>query len=83
MGKVRAQDELAVQTACLDTAVCLGNLVERDALGNARPDGTSCQQAEEALQVLPKPGGMQRPHRINRVDAEALSAGQPTHQQPP
>ncbi len=76
--EVRAQHQLAVETACLDMAVCLGNLVERDALGNARPDGASCQQAEEALQVLPKPGGMQRPHRIDRVDAEALSAGQPT-----
>jgi hypothetical protein len=27
-----------------------------------------------------KPGRMQRPHRINRVDAEALSAGQPTQE---
>jgi hypothetical protein len=26
---------------------------------------------------------MQRPHRIDRVDAEALSAGQPTQQPPP
>ena len=41
-----AQDELALKTARLETAVCLGHLIEGDPLGDARPDGTRCQQAE-------------------------------------
>ena len=80
--EVRAQHKLAVETARLETAVCLGDLIEGDALGDARPDGASCQQAEEPLQILPEPGGMPRPHRIDRVDADALAAGEPA-QQPP
>src|SRR5262249_23741788 len=51
--------------------------------GDARPDGASCQHAEESLQVLPEPGGMPSPHRIDRVDADALAARQPTQQPPP
>ena len=39
--KVRAQDELAIETACLETAMCLCDLIERDPLGDARPDSTS------------------------------------------
>src|SRR5439155_15291817 len=81
--EVRAQDELAVETARLETAVCLGNLIEGDPLSDARPDGASCQQAEEPLKVLPEPVGMSRPHHIDRVDAEALAARQPTQQPPP
>ena len=61
--EVRAQDELALETARFETAVCLGDLIEGDPLGDARPDGASCQQAEEPLQVLPEPGGMSRPHQ--------------------
>ena len=41
------------------------------------------QQAEEPLQALPEPGGMQRPHSIDRVDADALAARLPTQQPPP
>jgi hypothetical protein len=51
--EVRAQDELA-----LEATVCLGDLIEGDPLGDARPDGASRQQAEEMLQVLAEPGGM-------------------------
>src|SRR5262245_58301425 len=51
-----AQDELALETARLETAVCLGDLIEGDPLGNARPDGARCQQPEEQLQVLAEPG---------------------------
>src|SRR5215469_5658626 len=76
--KLRAQDELAVETAGLDTAVCLGDLIEGDPLGNARPDGTSCQQSEKALQILPEPGGMLCSHQVNRIEAGACSAGQPS-----
>jgi hypothetical protein len=43
----------------------------------------SCQQAEEPLQVLPEPGGVQRPHHIDRVDVEALAARQPPQRPPP
>src|SRR5215469_15545011 len=39
--EVRAQDELALETAPFETAVCLGDLVEGDALRDARPDGAS------------------------------------------
>src|SRR5262249_35092340 len=35
------------------SAVCLGDLIEGDPLGDARPDGASCQQAEGPLQVAP------------------------------
>src|SRR5690349_3618997 len=73
----RAQDELALETACLETAVRLDDLIEGDPLGDARPDGASCQEAEEPLQVLPEPGGMSRPHHVDRVDAGALAAKQP------
>jgi hypothetical protein len=45
--EVRAQDDLALETARLETAVCLGDLIEGDPLGNARPDGAGCQRAEE------------------------------------
>jgi hypothetical protein len=41
--KVRAQDELALKTARLETAVRLGDLVEGDPLGDARPNGASRQ----------------------------------------
>src|SRR5215467_7403335 len=40
--EVRAQDELALETARLETAVCLGDLIEGDPLGDAWPDGASC-----------------------------------------
>ena len=53
--EIRAQDELALETARLETAVCLGDLIEGDALGDARSDGARCQKAEEPLQVLPEP----------------------------
>ena len=61
----------------------LGDLIEGDPLGGARPDGASCQQAEEPLQVLPEPGGMSRPHHVDRVDVNALAAGQPAQHPPP
>src|SRR5689334_17936535 len=51
--EVRAQYELAVETAGLETAVCLRDLIEADPLGDARPDGASRQQAEEPLQNPP------------------------------
>src|SRR5262249_26005507 len=76
--EVRAKDELAIETAGLETTVCLGDLIEGDALSDARPDGASCQQAEEPLQVLTKPGGMSRPHHVDRV-----AAGTPAARQPP
>src|SRR5262245_63417602 len=47
--EVRAEDELALETARLETAVCLGDLIEGDPLGDARRDGASCQQPEEPL----------------------------------
>src|SRR5262249_38467229 len=72
--------ELAVETARLETAVCLGDLIEGDPLGDARSDGASCQQAEEPLQIFPEPGGMSRPHHIDRVAAGTLAARQPPPQ---
>src|SRR6476660_2726194 len=80
--EVRAQDEPALETARLETSVCLGDLVKGDPLGDARPDGASCQEAEEPLQVLEEPGGMQRPHPIDRVEEDALAARQPTQELP-
>ena len=58
--ELRAQDELALKTARLKTAVCLGDLIEGDPLGDTRPDVARFQQAEEPLQVLPEPRRMQR-----------------------
>src|SRR5206468_3359298 len=46
-GEVWAQDELALETASLETAVRLGDLVEGNALGHARLDGVSGEQVEE------------------------------------
>lgn len=63
--EIRAQDELAFETARLDTAVCVGDLVEGNLLGDARPYGVSGQQAEEPLQVLVEPRGMSRSHRVD------------------
>src|SRR5215469_15520575 len=81
--KVRAQHEFAVETSRLETAVSLGDLTEADALGDALLDGASCQHAEEPFQILPEPRGMPRPHRIDRVDADALAAGESAQQPPP
>ena len=49
--EVRAQHELALETARLETAVRLGDLIERDPLGDTGSDGASRQQAEEPLQI--------------------------------
>src|SRR5262245_30395128 len=73
---VRTQNELPAEAARLETAVCLGDLIEGDPLGDARPDGASCQQPEEPLKVLAEPGGMSRPHHIDRVAAGTLTARQ-------
>src|SRR5262245_16119418 len=75
--EIRAQDGLALEAARLETAVGVGDLVEGDALGDARLDGARCQQAEEPLQVLPEQGGMARPRRVDRVEAGTLATGQP------
>jgi hypothetical protein len=47
--EVRAQDELALETARLKAAVSLGDLVEGDPICDVRPDGASCQMAEQLL----------------------------------
>jgi hypothetical protein len=36
--EVRARDELALETVRIETAVCLGYLIEGDPPGDARPD---------------------------------------------
>ena len=41
--ELRAQDEFARETARLETAVCLGDLIEGDPLGDTRPDTPSLQ----------------------------------------
>jgi hypothetical protein len=69
--EVRAQDKLALETARLETVVCLDDLIEGDPLGDVRADGAGCQQPEEPLQVFAEPGGMSRPHHIDRVAAHA------------
>jgi len=69
-GRFRAQDEFAIQSTRLETAVCLGDLVEGVPPRDARPDGARCQEAEQPLQVFPEPGAMSRPHRIDRIDAD-------------
>src|SRR5262249_55466841 len=78
--KVRAQDEFAVETARLDAAVGLSDLIEGDPPGDARPDCASCQLAQEPPEVLPEPGGMLRPQQVDRIDAGALAAKQPLQQ---
>src|SRR5215475_3660458 len=44
--EVRAQHESAIETACLETAVRVGDLIERDPLGDARTDAAGRQQVE-------------------------------------
>ena len=51
--ETRAQDELALETARLKTAVSLGDFIEGNPLGDTWPDGARCQQAEEPLQIPP------------------------------
>jgi hypothetical protein len=36
------------------TAVCIGDLIEGDPLGSARPDGAACQKSEQLLQIPPE-----------------------------
>src|SRR5262249_31230972 len=72
----RAQHELAIETARLETAARLGHLIEGYTLGDARSDGASCPHAEEPLEGLLELGGMARRHRIDRVEAGVLAAGQ-------
>ena len=76
--KVRAQDELALETTRLETAVGLDGLIEGDALGDARLDGVSIQEPEKPLQVLLEPRGMPRPHRVDGVEARTPAARQPS-----
>src|SRR5215831_3792252 len=75
--EIRAQDELAVEAARLETAVCRGDLIKGDPLGDARTNGASSQHSEKLLQVLPEPAGMSRPHHVDRVGAGTLAARQP------
>src|SRR5690349_342013 len=63
--QIRAQNYLALETSGFETAVCLGDLLEADPLGDSRPNGAGCQKAEEPLQVLPEPGGMSCPHGVD------------------
>ena len=44
--QIRAQYELALQTARFETSVRLGNFTERDPLGDARPDSAASQQSK-------------------------------------
>jgi hypothetical protein len=41
--KVWAQDELALKAAAFEAAMCVGDLIKGDALGNARSDSAGCQ----------------------------------------
>src|SRR5262249_16797413 len=62
----------AVETALLETAMCIGDLIEGDPLGDARPDGVGCQHPEEPLQVFPKPDGVSCAHCVDGVDSQPL-----------
>jgi hypothetical protein len=77
--KIRAQHELAPETAGFETSVRLDNFIQRDPLGDARLDGGTGQQSEKTLQVLPEPLGMLQPHRVDGVERGSPSA----RQQPP
>ena len=50
--ELRAQDELPLEAARLEPAVCLGDLIEGNPLGNARADGTRCQQTQNVYRIL-------------------------------
>ena len=75
--EVRAQYELALETARLETAVRLGDVIEGNPLGDARPDGANRQQGEESLQILPEPVGVSRSHHVDRVEAGTFAARPP------
>jgi hypothetical protein len=47
--KVRDQYELAHETTGLETAMCVSNLAEGNALCDAGRDGASCQQPQKPL----------------------------------
>jgi hypothetical protein len=79
-GEIRAKHELAFETASLEATVSIGDLLEGDPLGDARPNGTTCQQPEQLLQILLEPAGMSRTHGIDRVEAGSPAAGQQSPQ---
>jgi hypothetical protein len=41
--QLRTEDELSIETASLETAVCVADVLEGNTLRDARPDGVSCQ----------------------------------------
>ena len=63
--KVRTQNELAFEATRFETAMGLRDLIERDALRDARVDGAARQHIEQPPKVLHEPGRMSCPHCIN------------------
>ena len=66
-GLPRAKDELALETARLEPTMCLGDLLKKILLGDARLDRTSCQQAEE-LRSSRNQAAVPRQHNLDRVE---------------
>ena len=81
--EIRAENEPALEAARLETAVRVGDLIERDPLGDARADRAGRQHPKELPEVLLEPDRMSRPHQIDREDADALAPRQPTQHAPP
>jgi hypothetical protein len=50
--EIRTQDEFALETACLAATACVGDLVEGNPLGDARPDRVCGEQSESAWRWL-------------------------------
>ena len=73
--EIRAQHELALESAVFETSVRLDNFIQRDPLGDARLDRGTGQQSEKALQVLPEPLRMLQPHRVDGVEKARLPPG--------
>jgi hypothetical protein len=47
--EIRTEDEFALESTRLKAAVCLGDLVKGDSIGDMRLDCAGCQQAEQPL----------------------------------
>jgi hypothetical protein len=64
--QVWAQDELVFETAHFEMAVCLGDLIGGDPLGDAGSDGACYQKAEDSLQVVTEPSRIRATSRARR-----------------
>src|SRR5215510_1181942 len=75
--QLRAQNELAFETAGFETAMCVHDLIKGYPRGDVWVDGAGRQQLEPPPEIFLEPGRVPRPHRVDRIELDTLAAGQP------